>query len=189
MRAITDIVSSLPGGFGYEWTGVSYQEITSGSQAPFLYAISLLVIFPCLAALYESWTVPFSVLLAVPLGVLGALLATWMRGMENDIYFQVGLLTTMGLSAKNAVLIVEFAKQQVDAGKNVIDATLTAAGLRLRPILMTSAAFMLGVLPLVMSTGPGANSRRAIGTSVFGGMLFVTVLAAFFVPLFFVLVR
>lgn len=188
MQAIAATISELPGGFGHEWTGASYQELQSGAQAPFLYAFSLIVVFLCLAALYESWTVPFSVMLAVPLGVLGALVAAWMRGLENDIYFQVGLLTTIGLSAKNAILIVEFAKRRVDKGHNLLESTIRAAHQRLRPILMTSQAFMLGVLPLVVSTGAGANSRHAIGTGVFGGVLFATLLAIFFIPLFFVMI-
>jgi multidrug efflux pump len=153
-----------------------------------LYAISILVVFLCLAALYESWSVPFSVILAVPLGVLGALAAASLRGMENDVYFQVGLLTTIGLSAKNAILIVEFAKRRYDKGKDLVEATVNACRLRLRPILMTSLAFMLGVLPLAISSGAGANSRHAIGTGVLGGMLSATVLAIFFIPLFFVVV-
>jgi multidrug efflux pump len=188
MAAIDQLVSQLPSGIGYEWTGTSYQEQQSGSQAPALYAISLLVVFLCLAALYESWSVPFSVMLAVPLGVLGALAAAYFRGMENDVYFQVGLLTTIGLSAKNAILIVEFAKSLHDDGMDLITATVEACKMRLRPILMTSFAFMLGVFPLVISTGAGANSRHAIGTGVFGGMLSATILAIFFIPLFFVVV-
>jgi multidrug efflux pump len=153
-----------------------------------LYAISLLVVFLCLAALYESWSIPFSVMLVVPLGVLGAILAATMRGLENDVYFQVGLLTTIGLSAKNAILIVEFAKELYDKGMGVSEAVVEAARLRLRPILMTSLAFILGVLPLAISSGAGASSRNAIGTGVMGGMISATVLAIFFVPLFFVLV-
>ncbi|GAB6191104.1 efflux RND transporter permease subunit [Desulfocastanea catecholica] len=188
MATIAKLVAQLPSGIGYEWTGTSYQEQQSGSQAPALYAISILVVFLCLAALYESWSVPFSVMLAVPLGVLGALAAAYLRGMENDVYFQVGLLTTIGLSAKNAILIVEFAKSLHDQGMDLIAATVEACRMRLRPILMTSLAFMLGVFPLVISTGAGANSRHAIGTGVFGGMLTATVLAIFFIPLFFVVV-
>ena len=188
MATISQLVAQLPAGIGYEWTGTSLQEQQSGSQAPGLYAISLLVVFLCLAALYESWTVPFSVMLAVPLGVLGALMAAYFRGMENDVYFQVGLLTTIGLSAKNAILIVEFAKSLYDEGADLVEATVEACRMRLRPILMTSLAFMLGVLPLAISTGAGANSRHAIGTGVFGGMLSATVLAIFFIPLFFVVV-
>ncbi len=188
MGLIGDMVAKLPVGFGFEWTGASYQEMQAGNQAPMLYALSLLVVFLSLAALYESWTVPFSVMLAVPIGVLGALLAAYTRGMENDVYFQVGLLTTIGLSAKNAILIVEFAKRRYDLGKDLIEATLKASHQRLRPILMTSMAFMLGVLPLAISTGAGVNSRHAIGTGVLGGMLSATILAIFFIPLFFVLV-
>lgn len=188
MATIGQLVSQLPSGIGYEWTGASFQEQQSGSQAPALYAISILVVFLCLAALYESWSVPFSVMLAVPLGVLGALAAAYLRGMENDVYFQVGLLTTIGLSAKNAILIVEFAKSLHDQGTDLVAATIEACRMRLRPILMTSLAFMLGVLPLAISTGAGANSRHAIGTGVFGGMLSATVLAIFFIPLFFVVV-
>jgi len=188
MKIIGELVAQLPAGTGYEWTGASFQEHQAGTQAPALYAISILVVFLCLAALYESWSVPFSVILAVPLGVLGALAAAYFRGMENDVYFQVGLLTTIGLSAKNAILIVEFAKRRYDKGKDLVEATVKACRLRLRPILMTSLAFMLGVLPLAISSGAGANSRHAIGTGVLGGMLSATVLAIFFIPLFFVVV-
>ena len=188
MAIIGQLVAQLPSGIGYEWTGASFQETQAGSQAPALYAISLLVVFLCLAALYESWSVPFSVMLAVPLGVLGALMAAYFRGLENDVYFQVGLLTTIGLSAKNAILIVEFAKRRHDKGKDLVEATVKACRLRLRPILMTSLAFMLGVLPLAISTGAGANSRHAIGTGVLGGMLSATVLAIVFISLFFVMV-
>lgn len=173
---------------GIEWTGLSFQERQAGSQAPALYAISLLVVFLCLAAPYESWSIPFSVMLVVPLGVLGAIVAATLRGLENDVYFQVGLLTTIGLSAKNAILIVEFAKELYDKGMGLGEAVVEAARLRLRPILMTSLAFILGVLPLVISLGSGrASSRNAIGTGVMG-MISATVLAIFFVPLFFVLV-
>ncbi|MFC5705235.1 efflux RND transporter permease subunit [Aeromonas eucrenophila] len=188
MAAIEQMVKQLPEGVGIEWTGLSFQERQAGSQAPALYAISLLVVFLCLAALYESWSIPFSVMLVVPLGVLGAILAATMRGLENDVYFQVGLLTTIGLSAKNAILIVEFAKELYDKGMGLGEAVVEAARLRLRPILMTSLAFILGVLPLVISSGAGASSRNAIGTGVMGGMISATVLAIFFVPLFFVLV-
>ncbi|MDO5674960.1 MAG: efflux RND transporter permease subunit [bacterium] len=188
MQIVDDIMKQLPEGFGYEWTATSFQEQRSGAQAPFLYAISLLVVFLCLAALYESWTVPFSVMLSVPLGVLGALAATYFRGLENDVYFQVGLLTTIGLSAKNAILIVEFAKRRVDKGRDVVEATVRAARQRLRPILMTSLAFVFGVLPLAISTGAGANARHAIGTGVVGGMLSATFLAIVFVPIFYVVV-
>ncbi|SHO49917.1 efflux RND transporter permease subunit [Desulfopila aestuarii] len=188
MATINQLVAQLPAGIGYEWTGSSLQEQQSGAQAPGLYAISILVVFLCLAALYESWSVPFSVILAIPLGILGALAAAYLRGMENDVYFQVGLLTTIGLSAKNAILIVEFAKSLYDQGTDLFEATVEACRMRLRPILMTSLAFMLGVLPLAISTGAGANSRHAIGTGVFGGMLSATILAIFFIPLFFVVV-
>ncbi|HHQ4774364.1 TPA: efflux RND transporter permease subunit [Aeromonas veronii] len=188
MAAIEQMVKQLPEGVGIEWTGLSFQERQAGSQAPALYAISLLVVFLCLAALYESWSIPFSVMLVVPLGVLGAIVAATLRGLENDVYFQVGLLTTIGLSAKNAILIVEFAKELYDKGMGLGEAVVEAARLRLRPILMTSLAFILGVLPLVISSGAGASSRNAIGTGVMGGMISATVLAIFFVPLFFVLV-
>ena len=188
MAAVEEIASKLPEGIGYEWTGLSYQERLAGAQAPMLYAISLLVVFLCLAALYESWSVPFAVMLVVPLGVIGALLAANLRGLANDVYFQVGLLTTIGLSAKNAILIVEFAKALHEGGRSLFEATLEAARLRLRPILMTSLAFILGVLPLALSRGAGSGSQNAIGTGVMGGMISATVLAIFFVPVFFVLV-
>jgi hydrophobe/amphiphile efflux-1 (HAE1) family protein len=189
MTTIERLAEKLPPGIDLSWTGLSYQERMSGSQAPALYAISLLVVFLCLAALYESWSIPFSVMLVVPLGVIGALLAATLRGMSNDIYFQVGLLTTIGLSAKNAILIVEFAKEQMEHGKDLIEATLEAVRLRLRPILMTSLAFALGVLPLTLATGAGSGGQNAIGTGVLGGMLSATVLGLFFVPVFFVTVR
>ncbi|ARR49977.1 efflux RND transporter permease subunit [Photobacterium damselae subsp. damselae] len=188
MAAIEQIASKLPEGITVSWTGMSYQERLAGSQAPMLYALSMLVVFLCLAALYESWSVPIAVILVVPLGVLGALATTMFRGLENDVYFQVGLLTTIGLAAKNAILIVEFAKELHEKGMGLIEATVEACRMRLRPIIMTSLAFILGVLPLVMSSGAGANSRHAIGTSVMGGMISATVLAIFFVPLFFVLI-
>jgi multidrug efflux pump len=189
MKAVEEIAAKLPQGIGYEWTGLSFQELKSGSQAPALYAISLLVVFLCLAALYESWAIPFSVMLVVPLGVIGALAAASLRGLSNDVYFQVGLLTTIGLSAKNAILIVEFAKDLHEGGMDLIEATLAAVRMRLRPILMTSLAFILGVLPLAISSGAGSGSQNAIGTGVMGGMISATVLGIFFVPLFFVLVR
>jgi multidrug efflux pump len=188
MATMAKLISQLPEGIGYEWTGMSYQEQVSGSQAPALYAISLLVVFLSLAALYESWSIPFSVMLIVPLGVIGALLAATTRGLSNDIFFQVGLLTTIGLSAKNAILIVEFAKELFDKGMGIKQAVIEASRMRLRPILMTSLAFILGVLPLVISTGAGASGRNAIGTGVTGGMIAATVLAIFYVPCFFVLV-
>jgi multidrug efflux pump len=160
----------------------------SGGQAPALYALSLIVVFLCLAALYESWSIPAVVMLVVPLGVFGAALATTLRGLDNDVFFQVGLLTTVGLSAKNAILIVEFAKESYDRGVGLLAATLEAAQQRLRPILMTSFAFILGVMPLAISSGAGSGGQNAIGTGVIGGMLSATVLAVFFVPLFFVAV-
>lgn len=190
MALMEQLATKLPTGIGFDWTGMSYQERLSGNQAPALYAISLIVVFLCLAALYESWSIPFSVMLVVPLGVVGALLAASLRGMNNDVYFQVGLLTTIGLSAKNAILIVEFAKDLMDKeGKGVIEATLEASRMRLRPILMTSLAFILGVMPLVISHGAGSGAQNAVGTGVMGGMLTATLLAIFFVPVFFVMVR
>ncbi len=188
MNAIAALASRQPG-TSVAWSDLSYQERLTGNQAPLLYAISLLVVFLCLAALYESWSVPFAVMMVMPIGLVGAALAVWLRGLENDVYFQVGLLTTMGLSAKNAILIIEFAEQAERAGQSTIDAVVEAARLRLRPILMTSLAFIFGVLPLAISTGAGAKSRVEIGTAVIGGMLTATALAIFLVPLFFVLVR
>ncbi|WP_314154480.1 multidrug efflux RND transporter permease AcrD [Rouxiella badensis] len=189
MDEMERLVAKLPSGIGLEWTGMSYQERLSGSQAPALYAISLLVVFLCLAALYESWSIPFSVMLVVPLGVIGAVIATYLRGLENDVYFQVGMLTIIGLSAKNAILIVEFANDLNVRGKALLEATLEASRMRLRPILMTSLAFIFGVLPMATSQGAGSGSQHAVGTGVIGGMISATVLAVFFVPLFFVLVR
>nr|WP_318382558.1 multidrug efflux RND transporter permease subunit AcrB [uncultured Enterobacter sp.] len=190
MDMMEQLASKLPTGIGFDWTGMSYQERLSGNQAPALYAISLIVVFLCLAALYESWSIPFSVMLVVPLGVVGALLAATFRGLTNDVYFQVGLLTTIGLSAKNAILIVEFAKDLMEKeGKGLIEATLDAVRMRLRPILMTSLAFILGVMPLVISSGAGSGAQNAVGTGVMGGMVTATVLAVFFVPVFFVVVR
>ena len=189
MDAIEDIMAQMPPGIGSEWTGASLQERLSGAQAPLLYAISILFVFLCLAALYESWSVPLAVILAVPLGVLGALLFTDLRGLTNDVYFQVGLLTTVGLASRNAILIVEFATQLQHRGLNAFDAVLEAVHLRLRPILMTSLAFGFGVLPLVIGTGAGAGGRQAIGTAVLGGMISSTVLGIFFVPVFFLLIR
>ncbi|CAB5558840.1 efflux RND transporter permease subunit [Citrobacter sp. Cy234] len=190
MALMESLAEKLPNGIGHDWTGMSYQERLSGNQAPALYAISLIVVFLCLAALYESWSIPFSVMLVVPLGVVGALLAASVRGMNNDVYFQVGLLTTIGLSAKNAILIVEFAKDLMDKeGKGLIEAILEASRMRLRPILMTSLAFILGVMPLVISHGAGSGAQNAVGTGVMGGMLTATLLAIFFVPVFFVVVK
>ncbi|EEA8128237.1 efflux RND transporter permease subunit [Salmonella enterica] len=190
MSLMENLASQLPNGIGYDWTGMSYQERLSGNQAPALYAISLIVVFLYLAALYESWSIPFSVMLVVPLGVVGALLAASLRGLNNDVYFQVGLLTTIGLSAKNAILIVEFAKDLMEKeGRGLIEATLEASRMRLRPILMTSLAFILGVMPLVISRGAGSGAQNAVGTGVMGGMLTATLLAIFFVPVFFVVVK
>ena len=183
------LVARLPPGIGSEWTGISYQERLSGAQAPGLYAISILVVFLCLAALYESWSIPFAVIMVIPLGVLGAVLAATLRGLYNDVYFQVGLLTTIGLSAKNAILIVQFADEAEKRGVGPREAAMEAARLRLRPILMTSMAFVAGVFPLAISTGAGAGGQNDIGTGVIGGMLSATVLAIFFVPMFFVGVR
>ncbi|MCB2049827.1 MAG: efflux RND transporter permease subunit [Novosphingobium sp.] len=189
MQAMEEIHAKLPPGTALEWTGLSYEERLSGGQAPALYALSLLIVFLCLAALYESWSVPVSVLLVVPLGVFGALFAAWLTGLNNDIYLQVGLITTIGVSAKNAILIVEFAEERMREGMNAFNAAVAAARLRLRPILMTSFAFVFGVLPLALTTGAGAGGQNAIGRAVVGGMLSATFLGIFFVPLFFVVVR
>jgi multidrug efflux pump len=189
LAAMEEIAAKLPPGIGFEWSGSSFEERLSGAQAPFLFAISLFVVFLCLAALYESWSVPFAVMLVVPLGIFGAVLAVTLRGLPNDVYFKVGLIAIIGLSAKNAILIIEFARELQEQGKELVEATLEACRLRFRPILMTSIAFMFGVLPLAVSTGAGANSRHAIGTGVIGGMLAATALAVFLVPVFFVVVR
>jgi len=186
MAEMESIAAKLPPGIGFDWTGLSFEERSSGKQAPALYAISLIVVFLCLAALYESWSIPTAVMLVVPLGVVGALLATLLRGLSNDVYFQVGLLTTVGLAAKNAILIVEFAKEHFEQGASLVESAVHAARQRLRPILMTSMAFILGVLPLALSHGAGSGSQNAIGTGVIGGMLTGTFLAIFFVPTFFV---
>jgi hydrophobe/amphiphile efflux-1 (HAE1) family protein len=186
LDAIQNYAKELPQGIDLAWTGLSYEERLSGSQAPALYTVSLIVVFLCLAALYESWSIPVAVMLVVPLGVIGAIIATTLRGLDNDVFFQVGLLTTVGLSAKNAILIVEFAKENHDRGMELIASTVHAARQRLRPILMTSMAFMLGVMPLAISSGAGSGGQNAIGTGVIGGMLSATVLAIFFVPVFFV---
>ncbi|GGN45216.1 multidrug efflux RND transporter permease subunit [Novosphingobium indicum] len=188
MNVMEDLATQIPG-VSVAWSGSSYQERLSSGQAPALYALSLLVVFLCLAALYESWSIPIAVILVIPLGLLGAIAFVTLRGLQNDVYLQIGLLTTMGLAAKNAILMIEFAEQAERQGKRVIDAALEAARIRLRPILMTSFAFIFGVLPLALATGAGANSRIAIGTAVAGGMLTATVLAIFYIPLFFVLVR
>ncbi|EJL28251.1 hydrophobe/amphiphile efflux-1 (HAE1) family transporter [Caulobacter sp. AP07] len=189
IKSMEAIAAKLPAGIGFEWTGLSAQELESGNQAPALYAISILVVFLLLAALYESWAIPLSVIMVIPLGIVGALLATTLRGLSNDIYFQVGMLTTMGLASKNAILIVEFAKDIYERTGNLVEATLEAVRIRLRPIIMTSLAFVFGVLPLAISNGAGSGSQHAIGTGVIGGMISATVLAIFFVPLFFVVVE
>jgi multidrug efflux pump len=186
MEALAD---QLPAGSTWAWSGLSLQEKLASGQALSLYAISILVVFLCLAALYESWSVPFSVILVIPLGLLGASLAASFRGLNNDVYFQVALLTTIGLSSKNAILIVEFAEAALKQGSTLTAAAVSAARTRLRPILMTSLAFIAGVMPLAIATGAGANSRIAIGTGIIGGTLTATLLAIFFVPLFFVLVK
>ncbi|MDB5430373.1 MAG: transporter, hydrophobe/amphiphile efflux family [Caulobacter sp.] len=189
MKSMEALVKKLPPGIGYEWTGLSQQERESGAQAPVLYALSILVVFLLLSALYESWSIPLSVIMVIPLGILGAVLATTLRGLSNDIYFQVGMLTTMGLASKNAILIVEFAKDLHKGGRTLLEATIEAVRIRLRPILMTSLAFIFGVLPLAISNGAGSGSQHAIGTGVIGGMLAAVSLSIFFVPLFFVLVQ
>ncbi len=189
MNEMERLTASLPGGYTVAWQGISYQERLSGSQAPMLYALSILIVFLCLAALYESWSIPFSVILAVPVGVLGAVTAAHFLGQSNDVYFKVGLLTTIGLAAKNAILIVEFAKERQEHGLSLLDATLEAAKLRLRPIIMTSLAFILGVVPLAIATGAGSAAQNAIGIGVLGGMLSATLLGIFFVPSFFVIIR
>jgi multidrug efflux pump len=189
MAEMERLAAQLPPGFAYEWTGQSREEKLAGSQAIILYGFAILAVFLCLAALYESWSIPLAVILVVPLGVLGVLLATLLRGYANDVYFQVGLITIIGLSAKNAILIIEFAKDLQAQGRGVVEAALAAAHLRFRPIVMTSMAFGLGVLPLAIASGAGSASQRAIGTGVLGGMLTGTALAVFFVPVFFVVVR
>jgi multidrug efflux pump len=181
--------NALPSGTTFSWSGLSYQERLSSGQTLMLYSISILVVFLCLAALYESWSVPLSVLLVIPLGVIGAVLAATLRGLQNDVYFQVALLTTIGLSSKNAILIVEFAEAAFQRGTPLVAAAIEGARLRLRPILMTSIAFIAGVMPLAVSTGAGANSRISIGSGIVGGTLTATALAIFLVPLFFVLVK
>ncbi len=188
MKAMEEIACKLPPGIGFEWTGLSFQERQASTQTTVLYAFSVLVIFLSLAALYESWSIPFAILLVLPLGIFGTVAATWLRGLESDVYFQIGLLTTLGLTAKNAILIVQFAREQMENGAGLIEATLEAARLRLRPIVMTSLAFILGVLPLAISAGAGAAAQNAIGTGVIGGMLTATFIAIFYIPLLFVLV-
>ncbi|MES1163188.1 MAG: efflux RND transporter permease subunit, partial [Rhizobacter sp.] len=189
MDAVEKLAGQLPAGSTFAWSGLSYQQKLASGQTLALYAISVVVVFLCLAALYESWSIPLSVLLVIPLGVIGAVLAATLRGLENDVYFQVALLTTIGLASKNAILIVEFADAAYQRSGQLLASAIEGARLRLRPILMTSLAFIAGVLPLAVSTGAGANSRISIGTGIVGGTLTATVLAIFFVPLFFVLVR
>ena len=189
MQAMEEAVAKLPKGFGFDWTGLSYQERMSSSQAPLLYAFSIFVIFLCLAALYESWPIPISILLVLPLGAIGGVIASSTRGLANDVYFQIGLLTTLGLTTKNAILIVQFAQAGVQRGMGLIEATVEAAKLRLRPIVMTSLAFGFGVLPLALTTGAGAGAQNAIGTGVLGGMVTATVLVVIFSPLFYVIIE
>jgi len=188
MGAMEKIVEKLPRGIGFDWTGLSFQERLAGSQAPILYAFSIFVIFLCLAALYESWVIPFSVLLALPLGVIGGVMASTIRGLPNDVYFQIGLLTTLGLTTKNAILIIQFAKAKVEEGMGLIEATLEGSRLRLRPIVMTSFALGFGVLPLALASGAGAGAQRAIGTSVLGGVVTATFLVTLYAPLFYVII-
>jgi len=190
MGALQNIVDTgLPKGFGADWTGQSYQEILAGNSATLLLVLSIVIVFLCLAALYESWSIPVAVLLVVPLGLLGTVVFSMLRSLPNDMYFKIGMITVIGLAAKNAILIVEFAVEQQQQGKSLFDAVVTASRLRLRPILMTSMAFILGVFPLAVSTGAGANSRHAIGTGVIGGMLFATFLGLLLIPVFYVVVR
>jgi HAE1 family hydrophobic/amphiphilic exporter-1 len=188
MKAMEELTAKLPRGTAYQWTGLSYQERMAQSQTGLLYSFSILVIFLVLAALYESWSVPISILLALPLGVIGGVVASSLRGLPSDVYFQIGLLTVLGLTTKNAILIVQFAQAHLEQGMGLIEATVRGARLRLRPIVMTSMAFGFGVLPLAVATGAGAGAQVAIGTSVLGGMLTATFLAIFFIPLFYVLV-
>jgi multidrug efflux pump len=189
LKAMEDVAAKLPPGFGFEWSATSYEERLSGTQAPLLFGISIVVVFLCLAALYESWAIPFAVMLVVPLGIFGSVLAVTLRGLPDDVYFKVGLIAIIGLSSKNAILIIQFARELQDQGMGLVEATLEACRLRFRPILMTSIAFVVAVVPLVISSGAGAESRHAIGTGVAGGMISATVLAVFLVPAFFVVVR
>jgi multidrug efflux pump subunit AcrB len=188
MQALEEIVAKLPPGIGYDWNGLSYQERMATAQGPILYTFSILVIFLCVAALYESWTIPFVNLLMLPLGVLGALAAIYLRGFPNDVYFQIGFLTTLGLSTKNAILIVQFIKEQMRQGEGLVPATLAAVRIRFRPVIMTSLAFFFGTLPLAVAAGAGAGAMNAIGTAVTGGMLSATFIDLIFIPLFFVIV-
>jgi multidrug efflux pump len=189
MDEVERLVGELPAGFGIDWTGVSYQEREAGTQTPLLYSLSLLIVFLCLAALYESWTIPTAVLLVAPLGILGAVLANTLFGLQRDVYFQVAMLTTVGLTSKNAILIIEFAKANLESGMELIEATMRAVRDRLRPILMTSLAFIIGVVPLVFASGAGAEMRHAMGVAVFAGMLGVTLFGLFLTPLFYYLIR
>ena len=189
MLEVERMVSELPTGVGIEWTGLSYQERQAGAQTPLLYTLSLLIVFLCLAALYESWTIPTAVLMVAPLGILGAVLANSLRGMERDVYFQVAMLTTVGLTSKNAIMIIAFAKDYMAEGMELVQATMQAVRDRLRPILMTSLAFGMGVLPLAIASGAGSGAQRAIGTGVLGGMIAGALLGLFFIPLFFVVVQ
>jgi HAE1 family hydrophobic/amphiphilic exporter-1 len=188
MKAMEQIAAKLPREFGYDWTGLSYQERQAGAQTGPLYIFSILIIFLCVAALYESWSIPMVNLLMLPLGVFGATLATSLRGMPNDVYFQIGFLTTLGLSTKNAILIIQFAQQRLEHGEKLVEATLGAVRTRFRPVIMTSMAFFFGVLPLAITTGAGAGAQNAIGTAVVGGMLSATFIDLIFIPLFFILV-
>ncbi|MEZ0300362.1 MAG: efflux RND transporter permease subunit, partial [Candidatus Methylacidiphilales bacterium] len=188
MQAMEDLVKQLPAGIGFQWAAISYEERLSGSSSLMLYGLALLMVFLCLAALYESWAIPVAVFMDMPLGALGVLAACALRGLPNDTYFQIGLITIIGLSAKNAILVVEFAKERYDHGEKLHAATLESVKQRLRPIMMTSIAFGLGVLPLALSTGPGAGSQNAIGTGIVGGALTTTILGLFFVPFYFVTV-
>ena len=193
ISAMTEVAAQLPPGFGFEWSGTSSEERLSGNQAPFLFGLSVIAVFLCLAALYESWAIPVAVILVVPIGILGALSAVYLGRLHNeiyanDIYFKVGLIVIIGLAAKNAILIIQFALDLIHRGHDLAEATIEACRLRFRPILMTSIAFVLGVLPLVISHGAGANGRHAIGTGVMGGMISATVLAVFFIPVFFVVI-
>jgi multidrug efflux pump len=189
MAEIERLVAQLPPGIGMEWSGLSYQERRAGAQTPLLYALSLLIVFLCLAALYESWIIPTAVMLVAPLGILGIVLATTLRGLERDVYFQVAMLTTVGLTSKNAIMIVAFAKDYMTQGMQLVEATIQAIHDRLRPILMTSLAFGMGVLPLALATGAGSGAQHAIGTGVLGGMIVGALLGLFFAPLFFVTVQ
>jgi HAE1 family hydrophobic/amphiphilic exporter-1 len=188
MQAMEDFASKLPKQIGYDWTGISYQEREARAQTAPLYAFSILIIFLCVAALYESWTIPFVNLLMLPLGVFGATAATWLFGMPNNVYFQIGFLTTLGLSTKNAILIIQFAQHRMEHGEKLVEATLGAVRTRFRPVIMTSMAFFFGVLPLAVSRGAGSGAQNAIGTAVVGGMLSATFIDLIFIPLFFVLV-